>query len=79
MRRPAVKLRKLLGSNVRRVRLEMGWSQEELAARARLSQSYLSQLESGLRSVSIDTIDQVARALSIGPDVLLRPSPPDQL
>lgn len=72
MRRPAVKLRQLLGANVRKARLELCWSQEELCAQAQLSQSYLSQVESGRRSVSIDSIDQLARALSVTPDTLLK-------
>lgn len=74
MRRPAVKLRQLLGVNVRKARLELGWSQEKLCAEAQLSQSYLSQVESGLRSVSIDSIDQLSRALSVTPDSLLKQS-----
>lgn len=72
MRRPSKKLRELLGVNVRRLRLEKGMSQDELCARAYLTQSYLSQVESGQRSVSIDAIDQLARGLAVTPDVLLR-------
>lgn len=48
------------------------WSQEELCARSGLSQSYVSQVESGLRSVSIDAVDQLARGLAVTPDQLLK-------
>ncbi len=72
MRKPAKKLRELLGVNVRRIRVAKGWSQEELCARSGLSQTYVSQIESGLRSVSIDVLDQLARGLVVPPDELLR-------
>ncbi|TJY56199.1 helix-turn-helix transcriptional regulator [Sinimarinibacterium sp. CAU 1509] len=72
MRRPAKKLRELLGVNVRRLRQEKRLTQEELCARAGMGQSYLSQLESGAKSVSIDVLDKLARALGVTPDQLLR-------
>ena len=72
MRRPAKKLREAFGGNVRKLRLERGWSQEELSARSDLSQTYVSQLESAQRAVTIDIIDQLARALGVPPDQLLR-------
>jgi transcriptional regulator with XRE-family HTH domain len=72
MRKPAKKLRELLGVNVRRIRMAKNWSQEELCARSGLSQSYVSQVESGLRSVSIDAVDQLARGLAVTPDQLLK-------
>ncbi|MES0873271.1 MULTISPECIES: helix-turn-helix domain-containing protein [Sinimarinibacterium] len=72
MRKPATKLRELLGVNVRRLRQTKNLTQEELCARADMGQSYLSQVESGLRSVSIDAIDKLARALGVTPDQLLK-------
>jgi transcriptional regulator with XRE-family HTH domain len=72
MRRPATKLRELLGVNVRRLRQAQNMTQDDLCAKAGMGQSYLSQLESGLRSVSIDAIDKLAKALGVPPDQLLR-------
>lgn len=72
MRRPAKKLRELLGVNVRRLRHERDLTQEELCARAGMGQSYLSGLESGAKSVSIDVLDKLARALGVTPDQLLK-------
>ncbi|WP_370305482.1 helix-turn-helix domain-containing protein [Sinimarinibacterium flocculans] len=72
MRRPAKKLRETLGSNVRQLRQSRNWSQEELSARADLSQTYVSQLESCQRAVTIDVIDQLARALGVSADQLLK-------
>jgi transcriptional regulator with XRE-family HTH domain len=69
-RRP--KLRQILATNVRRERTGRDWSQEELADRAGISQTYTSQLESAQRAVSIDTIEKIARAFNLEPDQLLR-------
>jgi transcriptional regulator with XRE-family HTH domain len=72
MRRPAKKLRETLGRNIRQLRQAKGWSQEELSARSDLSQTYVSQLESCQRAVTIDVIDQLARALGVCADQLLK-------
>lgn len=72
LRKPS--LRHVLGANVRRERTARSWAQEELAHQAKLSQTYISQLESGLRAVSVDTIEQLAGAFGIEPELLLRRS-----
>lgn len=72
MRRPAKKLRDTLARNVRQMRMERNWSQEDLSGESGLSQTYLSQIESGMRSVSLDALDQLARAFSVSADQLLR-------
>lgn len=71
-RRP--KLRQILGANVRRERTSRAWPQEELAHHAHLSQTYISQLESGQRAVSVDAIERLAAAFGIEPELLLRKS-----
>jgi transcriptional regulator with XRE-family HTH domain len=42
-----------------------GLSQEELAARAELSQTFLSQIETGRRNVSLDSVDRLAQMLQV--------------
>lgn len=54
-----------LARNVRRVRLEKGWSQEELSVRAGFSQAYVSQIEKGRLNVPIDRIECLAEAFQI--------------
>jgi transcriptional regulator with XRE-family HTH domain len=66
------KLRQILGANVRRERTTRSWAQEELAHQAHLSQTYISQLESGQRAVSVDAIERLAGAFDIDPSLLLR-------
>lgn len=63
----------LLGQNVRRLRVERGLSQEELAFRAGMKRSYLSDMERGTRNPSVRALGRVAEALEITPDTLLKP------
>lgn len=57
--------RKILGHNIRRLRLATGLSQEELADRAGLHRTYISSVERGERNVSVDNIFLLARALGV--------------
>ena len=44
-------------------RLSRRWTQEQLAARARVSRSMIAVVEAGSASASFDTLDRIARAL----------------
>ncbi len=57
--------RKRVAVNVQRLRRDRGLSQEELGARARVHQTYLSQVESAKRNPSIDVIERLADALGV--------------
>jgi transcriptional regulator with XRE-family HTH domain len=59
------------GKNVRAFRLERCMSQEELAFRADLKRSYLSDLERGQRNPSIRVLQRLAAALEVKPHQLL--------
>ncbi len=61
----------LLGKNVRRYRQEMGISQEELAFRAGMKRSYLSDLERGTRNPTVRALGRLAEALSCSPADLI--------
>lgn len=65
--------RERFSRNLRTKRLEKGISQEELAARADITQTFLSQVESGKRNLSIDTADRLAEGLSLDIVDLLQP------
>ena len=43
-------VRPLVGQNLRRLRLEKGWSQEELAFRSDVDRTYVSGVERGVRN-----------------------------
>jgi transcriptional regulator with XRE-family HTH domain len=66
-------IRRLVGRNVKRVRLEKRLSQEQFAERAGFSQQYLSDLERGLRNPTIVTLYELARALEVDHIVLVAP------
>lgn len=58
-------VRKIVGMNIRRARLEAGISQEELAGRMGVEQYYVSGLEAGRRNATLVTLWKVAIALDI--------------
>lgn len=57
--------REVFARNLRRARRLKEVSQEELALRANLSRTYLSQVESGSRNVSIDNMSLLAQAVGV--------------
>jgi len=61
----------LLGENVRRLRKERGLSQEELAFRAGMKRSYLSDLERGTRNPTVHALGRLADALNTSATTLL--------
>ena len=54
-----------LGAAIRRERSLLGISQGELASRAGLHRTYVSDLERGARNPSIESVEKLARALHI--------------
>ena len=54
-----------LGDNVKAVRLSHGFSQEELAFRAELDRTYISQIERGVSNPSILVLLKVSVALDV--------------
>lgn len=60
-----------LGRNVRRLRLERGWSQEDYADRADIHRTYVSDIERGRRNPSLTLIEKLASPFGIAPGRLL--------
>lgn len=48
---------------------------QELASRSKVSAGYVSELERGLSTVSVDKLMQIADGLGVGVDTLLEESP----
>ncbi|MAK98993.1 MAG: transcriptional regulator [Citromicrobium sp.] len=65
-------MRKLVGDNCLRIRLKRGLTQEQLAERSGLTQQYLSDLERGKRNPTIVTIWEIAQALEVSHEELVR-------
>ncbi|MCG2840664.1 helix-turn-helix transcriptional regulator [Sandaracinobacter sp. RS1-74] len=60
-----------MARNLKRIRLERGLSQEELAHRADIDRTYISALERRVYAASIDVIGRIAKALNVEPAALL--------
>jgi len=65
-------IRRVVGRNIKAIRLAAGMSQEELAARMDVDQGYVSSLEAGRRNPTILTIWHASVALGVLPDALFR-------
>ncbi len=68
-------IRKRLGRNVRRIRRERDWSQEEFAFRSNLHQTYISGIEQGARNPTVLVLQKLADALGVAPETLLKQDP----
>jgi transcriptional regulator with XRE-family HTH domain len=64
-------LREVFAINLRRLRNARGMSQEGLAHEARISRSYLSQIEKGSFNVSLKVIGKLAETLHVEPGEFL--------
>ena len=58
-------VRRMVGDNVRRLRLVAGLSQAELANRMGVDRAYVSGLEQGQRNPTIISLWHVAKALGV--------------
>lgn len=57
---------------LRELRQEKGLSQEELADKAGLHRTYISQIERGLKSPSLRSLEQIAEALGVPLSTLVK-------
>lgn len=61
----------LVRKRIRALRVAQGWSLDDLAARAKLSPSSLSRIETGRRRLALDQLVDLARALDTSLDQLV--------
>ncbi|PAT30975.1 XRE family transcriptional regulator [Vandammella animalimorsus] len=54
-----------LGQTLRKLRMERGWSQSELALRAQMDRNYLSLIELGRNSPSVRMLVRLCSALDV--------------
>ena len=64
-------IRKRLGSNLKRLRNEQGWSQEEFADRAGIHRTYVSDIERAARNPTITVVEKLAKPLKVTASILL--------
>ena len=65
-------MRKLVGRNLKRWRTAKGMTQEELAVKSGFSQQFLSGMERGKRNPTIVTLYEIAQALEVSHEDLVR-------
>jgi transcriptional regulator with XRE-family HTH domain len=71
-KRSKLDIRERFGFALKTRREELGLTQEDLAARAGIHRTYLSDVERGFRNISLINIERVAIALSLKPSGLFR-------
>ncbi|MGR3319134.1 MAG: helix-turn-helix domain-containing protein [Candidatus Anammoxibacter sp.] len=60
-----MKTRNIVGTNIRRLRINAGYTQENLALKSSLSQGFINQLESGKRRYTQNCLELIAGALDV--------------
>lgn len=60
-----------IGRRIKIARIKAGWSQQRLADSAKLSLQYLSNIENGHKSPSLQILVSIANALSLSVDAFL--------
>lgn len=64
-------LKNVLGDELRKERLKAGLSQEELAAKAKISRNYVSLLELNEKSPTVQMLTRVCKVLRVRASTLL--------
>ncbi|MBE3581885.1 MAG: transcriptional regulator [Thermoanaerobacteraceae bacterium] len=67
---------RVCGPKIRQLREERGYSLQDLARRAELSVSYLSEIERGTKKPSLKTLERIAGALNVPREQLVEADPP---
>lgn len=58
-------IQEAFGQAIRKLRMEQGISQEKFADLCNLHRTYISDIERGVRNISLENIDKMAIALNI--------------
>ena len=58
-------LRRVLGDNIRSHRKRLELSQETLAEKADLHPNYVSEVERGGKTIAVDALNRIAKALGV--------------
>lgn len=64
-------LQRIVGRNLRQIRLERGYSQEAFADYMGVHRTYMGAVERGERNLTLQTLERIADFLEIDPRKLL--------
>lgn len=69
-------LLRMIGANVRRIRVQKGWTQQDLATQTRcLARTSITNIERGKQKMTVLTLAAVSRALDVPPGELMEVVP----
>ena len=71
---PRMSIQSRVSRNIQRIRRKKDLSQEEVAHRADIHQTYLSGVETGKRNPSILVVERIAKALGVDVSEIFKPS-----
>jgi transcriptional regulator with XRE-family HTH domain len=60
-----MEIERRLAVRVKALRLQKGWSQEELGHQAGLHRTFISQVERSVKKTTIASVEKIARALDV--------------
>jgi len=60
-----------IGDNIRAIRKQRGYSQEEFADIAGFSRSYYTEIETGKRNISLLNLIKIMEALNVNPNEII--------
>lgn len=63
-------LRRKVANNIKKVRSEVGLTQEEASFRAGLHYKYYQRIESGSVNLTLDSVEKISKAFSVPPKSL---------
>ncbi len=63
---------KRLGDNIKRIRLASNMTQSDLCQKLEVDGAYMSNVESGKKNPTLSTITNIAKALDVSVDELLK-------
>lgn len=67
-----------IGERIKKRRTELDWTQDVLAQKAGISKGFLSDLETGKRSISAETLLDLARVLGLSLDFIMTGEDPEE-
>lgn len=71
---PRMSIQSRVSRNIQRIRRDKDLSQEEVAHRADIHQTYLSGVETGKRNPSILVVERIAKALGVDVSEIFKPN-----
>lgn len=63
---------KILGENIKRERLKLNLTQDQLSEKLDISTSYLGRIERGERNLPLDTLIRISNIFNVSVDYLLK-------